>query len=136
MTPIEQGVYLARSFNSETNVPDGWALIPDDMELPQSFPRLGSLKAEMIDYVFEEEIEEEVEKTRIVTNLNDDGLPVETKEKYNVMEKKNKLVTHQKMTVVEMTEGEVPEDVGDNPTELEQMRADIEYIAVMVGVEL
>ena len=42
-------------------------------------------------------------------------------------------------TVTAMTEGTMPEpapEVEPEPTEMEQLRADVDYIAIMTGVEL
>lgn len=74
-------------------IPDGWAVIPVDMETPASFPFVGVV-AEDVNGV---------------------------------------------MTVTSMTEGEFPAPTPTQetePTELERLRADIDYIAVMTGVEL
>lgn len=70
-------------------IPDGWAVIPDDMSIPASFP--------FVNITVE---------GQIVTNIE---------------------------------AGIVPESAADpdpEPTELEQMRADIDYIAMQTGVEL
>lgn len=70
-------------------VPEGWAVIPDDMETP-NFP------------FGEVEVEEK------------DGV----------------------MTVTKWNAGEIPEVQQPMPTALEQLRADIDYIALMKGVDL
>ena len=41
-----------------------------------------------------------------------------------------------KTVVVEWTKGVVPEPEPDVPTELEKLRADVDFIAIMTGVEL
>jgi hypothetical protein len=69
-------------------VPDGWAIIPDDMVIPDTFP---------------------------FVNIGvEDGV------------------------VVSMTAGVMPEVEHSpaEPTELEQLRADVDYIAMETGVEL
>lgn len=71
------------------SVPEGWAVVPDDMETP-NFP-FGDV-----------EVEEK------------DGV----------------------MTVTKWTAGEMPEVVEPIPTPAEQLRADVDYIAVMTGVDL
>ena len=76
-----------------SSVPDGWAVIPDCIVIPATFPFVGVEAAEI------------------------EGV----------------------MTVTSMTEGVVPEPepVADpEPTELEQLRADVDYIAMETGVEL
>ena len=71
--------------------PNGWAVVPDDMETP-NFP-FGSVEAKKINGV---------------------------------------------MTVTKWTAGEIPETPEEEApvTEVEQLRADVDYIAIMTGVEL
>lgn len=83
-------------FGKLSNIPDGWAVIPDNMETP-NFP-FGEVKAEKINGV---------------------------------------------MTVTNWVAGTVPAPVvlpeEGNETgvgEVEQLRADVDYIAIMTGVEL
>lgn len=86
---LENGAHRNQTgiFNA---IPEGWAVIPDDMETP-NFP-FGEVKAR----------------------------------------KKNGV-----KTVTDWIAGEIPEEVDDiAPSEMEQMRADIDYIALMKGVEL
>lgn len=72
-------------------IPDGWAVIPDDMETP-NFP-FGEVTAEEIDGV---------------------------------------------MIVTKWVASDIPEieETTLAPSEIEQLRADIDYIAIMTGVEL
>ena len=70
-------------------IPEGWAVIPDDMETP-NLP-FGEAEVEEIDGV---------------------------------------------MTVTKWTAGEMPEPTKPMPTEAERLRADVDYIAIMTGVEL
>ena len=115
LTPREEGVYNAQGSNT---VPDGWAMIPPTMTLPTTFPRLGEPpKVEEIAYPYEVE-EEQVDE--------------ETGKKVMVKVQKERVI----LTVTKMTEGTLPEPVEPEPTEQEQMRADIEYLAIMTGVEL
>lgn len=74
-----------------TIIPDGWAVIPDNMETP-NFP-FGEVEAKEIDGV---------------------------------------------MTITKWTAGTMPEvEEPELPiSEVEQLRADIDYVAVMTGVEL
>ena len=70
-------------------VPEGWAMIPSDMTIPDTFP---FVDIEVVDGV-----------------------------------------------VVQMTAGAMPEPEPipeSKPTELEQLRADVDYIAMETGVEL
>ncbi len=73
------------------NIPDGWAVVPDDMETP-NFP-FGEVTAKEIDGV---------------------------------------------MTVTKWVAGTIPETTETTPTpsEVEQLRADVDYIAIMTGVTL
>ena len=87
---LENGGHRNQAGNFK-NIPEGWAIIPDDMETP-SFP-FGEVEAEDIDGV---------------------------------------------MTVTKWTAGTIPEaEEPEQPiSETEQLRADVDYIAVMTGVEL
>ena len=38
MEPLENGAHENRSTPWETTVPEGWACIPEEMEVPESFP--------------------------------------------------------------------------------------------------
>lgn len=132
LTPREEGVYSAQGSNT---VPEGWAMIPDDMALPSTFPRLGSLKAEPITYTYDVEVEKDVVKYRDIEIIGEDGEPVivqeEFTEKEMVMEQRERVI----MTVIEMTEGTLPEPVEPEPTEAEQMRADIDYLLIINGLQ-
>lgn len=91
--PYDNGAHANQS-TTPRNIPDGWAVVPDDMETP-NFP-FGEVEAEEIDGV---------------------------------------------MTVTKWTAGTIPETpevpVPDPPiNEIEQLRADVDYIAIMTGVEL
>lgn len=117
LTPLEVGVYNDHKAEHITAPPDGWAMIPDDMALPSTFPRLGSIEAEEITYTYDVEVEKTNE---------------ETGEVEIVTEQRERVI----MTVTAMTEGTLPEPVEPEPTEQEQIRADIEYLAIMTGIEL
>lgn len=117
LTALEEGVYNDHASDNITEPPEGWAMIPPNMEKPSTFPRLGSIKAEPITYTYDVEVEKVNEETGEI-----------------------KMVTEQRerviMTVTEMTEGTLPEPVEPEPTETEQLRADVDYLAIMTGVEL
>lgn len=85
--PLGNGAHRNQKGSIRT-VPDGWAIVPNDMAIPDTFP--------FVD-----------------------------------IEVENGIVTS-------MTAGIVPEreETEPEPTELEQLRADLDYIAVMTGVEL
>lgn len=89
---LENGSHRNQSIDSLKIIPEGWAIIPDDMETP-NFP-------------FGDVIVKEVEGGMVVTKW----IP-----------------------------GKFPEPEAEpeyEPTEVEQLRADIDYIAIMTGVEL
>lgn len=50
LTPLAPGVYNDHRADHITAPPDGWAYIPDDFPVPSTFPRLGSIEAEEIEY--------------------------------------------------------------------------------------
>lgn len=114
---LEEGVFNDHKTEYITEPPEGWAMIPDDMVLPSTFPRLGSIEAEEVTYTYEVEVEKINEETGEIE------LVAETKEKTM-------------LTVVSMTEGTLPEPVEEEPTKEEQLRADIDFIAAMTGIEL
>ena len=106
LTPLEVGVYNDHKSDNITAPPEGWAMIPDDMVLPSTFPRLGSLEAEEITYTYDVEVEkvnEETGETEIVT------------------EQRERVI----LTVTKMTEGTVPEPVEPEPTEVEVLQDEV-----------
>ena len=125
LTPLEEGVYNDHISNNITMPPEGWAMIPEDMEKPSTFPRLGSLEAEEITYPYEVEVEKDEIKTRDVEIIGEDGEPVIVQEEYTekvmVTEQREKVI----MTVTKMTEGTLPEiiEVEPEPTAEEMLNA-------------
>ena len=91
-------------------VPTGWAMILEGFAVPSSFP--------FVDIEAEE-----------VTHY---------RSKQAMGDSEDTLVPYTAMTVTVMMEKEVPEApvVETEPTEVEQLRADVDYIAIMTGVEL
>ena len=87
----KSGIHQYQTMSAVIPVPDGWALVPDDMEL-KNCP-WGELKAEKVDGV---------------------------------------------MTVTEWVAGEIPpkESKPKPVSALTQLRADIDFISIMTGVEL
>ncbi len=84
----ENGAHLNQSVTPQA-VPAGWAVVPDGMEIPETFPFVGVTS-----------------ENGVVTGLTAGTVP----------------------------EAELPPDTA--VTELERLRADVDYIAVMTGVEL
>ena len=97
LEPIEVGVYNDHKSDFITEPPEGWAMIPDDVELPSTFPRLGSIEAEEITHQYEVELQNGEKEQRERTIL----------------------------TVTKMTEGTVPEPVEPEPTEMEILQDEV-----------
>ena len=100
LTPLEVGVYNDHKADHITAPPEGWAMIPYDMVLPSTFPRLGSIEAKEITYTYDVEVEKRDE---------------ETGEMVTATEQREKVI----MTVTAMTEGTMPEPVDPELTEEE-----------------
>ena len=100
LTPLEEGVYNDHKADHITAPPEGWAMIPYDMVLPSTFPRLGSIEAKEITYTYDVETEKQDE---------------ETGEMVTVTEQREKVI----MTVTAMTDGTLPEPVDPELTEEE-----------------
>lgn len=100
LTPLEEGVYNDHKADHITETPEGWAMIPEDMVLPSTFPRLGSITAEEKTYTYDVEVEKQDK---------------ETGEMVTVAEQREKVI----MTVTAMTEGTLPEPVDPELTEEE-----------------
>ena len=141
LTPIEDGVYNDHSAEHITQPPEGWAYIPDDMPLPSTFPRLGSIEAEELTYTREVE----VTKTRLVPVLDNDGNPmldelgepITQPEPYTDKEPQE----YKMMTVTAMTEGTLPEIIEEEPEPTAQedtdaMMVDHEYRLTLLELGL
>lgn len=122
LTPVEPGVY---NDHYTERLDEGWAVILQegdpvplewagrdiDYTKPSTFPRLGSLEAEELTYIYEVE----VQKTRYVPVLDNDGnpmldeqgKPMTQPEPYTDKEPQE----YKMMTVTAMTEGTLPEVV-------------------------
>ena len=94
-----------------TAVPDGWAMIPDDFTVPDTFPFV-SVEAE------------EVSCTRKVE--------VEGKNGETVVE----YIPYTVMTVTAMTEGVVPEAAEPEPSWQDALEAQVTYTAMMTDTLL
>lgn len=106
LTPLEEGVYNDHYANNISEPPEGWAIIPDDMVKPSTFPRLDSIEAKPITYLYEVDVEVKNE---------------ETGEVEIVKEQRERVI----MTVTEMTEGTLPEPVEPEPTEMELLQDEV-----------
>ena len=102
-----------------STIPEGWAVIPDDMET-QSFP-FGEIETKDEDIIKNEPV---------VKRETVDGKPVTKRENVEKVVGTRKVVT-------KWTAGVVPETKEETPVSAdEQLRADIDYLAIMTGVEL
>ena len=119
ITPLENGAHRNQT-GVFFDIPEGWAVIPDDMETP-NFP-FGEIETK----------DEDVIEVETVINIETvDGEDVE------VVEEVEKVIGTRKV-VTKWTAGVIPE-VEDSETpisELDQIRADIDYLAIMTGVDL
>lgn len=100
LTPLEEGVYNDHKADHITEPPEGWAMIPEDMVLPSTFPRLSSLEAKEITYPYEVEVEKDGEM---------------------VTEQRERVI----MTVTAMSEGTLPDPVEPEPTEMEVLQEEV-----------
>jgi len=89
LKPLEPEVYNDLNSNTISSPPEGAAMIPDDLEKPSTFPRLGSITAEDVTYTYEVEVEK----------VNE-----ETGEPYTVMEQRERTI----LTVTDWTESTLP----------------------------
>ncbi len=111
---LDNGAHRNQTLNGTMPTPKGWAVIPDDMETPNfPFGDIETADEDIIDY--EIVIDEETKKR-----------------------KKVEKVVGTRKVVTKWTAGVIPEEEESEPTvsEMEQLRADVDYIAVMTGVEL
>ena len=140
-----------RNQNNAAVLPNGWAVIPDDMSL-ENFP-FGEVTAEEVTYYREVQTEREVTKTREVITTqevittNEDGEEVTTEEEVTTTEEyaDTETVTEQKpytvLTVTGWVAGTIPEveEVEAEPTEEDDtaaMLVDHEYRIVMLELGL
>lgn len=136
LTPIEPGVYNDHSAEHITAPPEGWAYIPEDFPLPSTFPRLGSIEAEELNYTREVEVEREVIKTRPVESLDEDGNTVTVTEEYTETETVMETHEYTMLTVTAMTEGTLPEPAAETPSQLDMIEAQVTYTALMTDTLL
>lgn len=126
LKPLEPGVYNDHKADHITTPPEGWAYIPEDIPLPSTFPRLGSLEAEELTYTREVEKTREVTKTREVEIPGQDGQAITVTEEYKETETYTEEVPYTMMTVTEMTEGTLPDPEPAPPPTTEERVAELE----------
>lgn len=121
-----------------TTVPDGWAMIPEEFPVPDTFPFV-DIDVEEVTYYNEVERTRTVTKTREVESFDEDGNTITVIEEYEEEETYTEQVPYTRMTVTNMIPGIVPEPEPEpepEPALDERNRADIDYLAVMMGVNL
>ena len=132
------GAHSALYFEQGGTVYNGWAMIPEGFPVPDTFPFVG-IQAEEVTHHREVECTRMVTKTRAVESFDEEGTPVTLTEEYQVEETCTEQEPYTVMTVTGMTPGIVPEPAPapePEPTMEERNRADIDYLAIMMGVEL
>jgi len=117
---LDNGGHRNQNCNFSIPIPEGWAVIPEDMETP-NFP-FGEIETKDEDII-------EVETVTTIEIVDD--VPVAKDEEVSKIVGTRKVVT-------KWTAGVVPEDAEpEQPaSDIEQLRADIEFVAIMTGVEL
>ena len=117
-------------------LPDGWAIIPEDLDVPKSFPFV-ELVAEDVEYTRDVQREQEVAKTREVVTYDEDGKEVVTMEEYTEMETVTVQEVYTRLTVTSMTAGVVPDVEAEEPvTQLDRIEAQVTYTAMMTDTLL
>jgi hypothetical protein len=112
---LENGAHRNQTGNFKT-IPDGYAVIPDDMTIPSTFPFVNIEVAEETRYKEVKPLKDVV-KTREVNALDENGEPivddnenpVKTIKKYTVKEMVTEQIPYTAMVVTSMTEGVMPE---------------------------
>ena len=150
------GSHNSQKANHITTVKDGWAMIPDDFSVPDTFPFV-DIETEEVTYYRDmtrtrkvtktREVDSfsPVTKTREVEDFDDDGNPIIKTEEYvdfepcTVMEEYEEeenyteQVPYTMMTVTKMTPGIVPElgETVPEPTQLDRIEAQVFYTAML-----
>ena len=107
IAPLENGAHANLDGKRITSVPYGWAMIPDDFPMPDSFP--------FVDIAAEEQ-----EHSREIETDDGNRKPVRVK----------------MMTVISMTPRPIPAEPEPKPTEDEKRDAQIFYTAMMTDTLL
>lgn len=132
---LPNGAHKNQTFHG--NLPDGWAVIPDDMAIPESFPFV-NIEAEEITHYKDIQVVRDVTKTRKVVTVNEDGEEVTTTEEYTEQEMVTEYEPYGVMTVTSMTAGVMPEVKPEEPkpTQLDIIEAQVTYTAMMTDTLL
>ena len=135
ITALPNGAHRNQTFHG--NLLDGWAVIPDDMAIPETFPFV-NIEAEEITHYKDVEVMRDVTKTREVVTVNEDGEEVTTTEEYTEQEMVTEQQPYGVMTVTSMTAGVMPEVKPEEPklTQLDIIEAQVVYTAMMTDTLL
>jgi hypothetical protein len=117
-------------------LPDGWAVVPEDMEL-ENFP-FGEVTAEEITHYRDVEVMRDVVKTREVESVNENGETVTTAEEYTEQEWVTEQEPYGVMTVTGWKPLPTPEVKPEEPmpTQLDIIEAQVTYTAMMTDTLL
>ncbi len=136
LSALSNGAHQNHGGDGVTTVPEGWAMIPEDFTIPDTFPFV-NIEAEELTYYNEVERTRTVTKTREVDSFDEEGRPVTVTEEYEE-ETCTEQVPYTMMTVVSMTPGIVPAPVETvpEPTQLDRVEAQVVYTAMMTDTLL
>lgn len=129
---LANGAHRNQTFSGV--LPDGWAIIPEELAPLENFP-FGEVTVEEVTHYRDKTVEQEVTKTREVATYDEEGNKVVTTEEYTEMEMVTVQEPYGVMTVTGWTPGEIPEpdpepEADDTPTEADDtaaMLVDHEY---------
>lgn len=134
------GAHRNQSWHEEI-IPEGWALIPESIAIPETFPFV-DIKVEDITYYRDVEQMREVVKTRDVPSFDGEGREITITEEYKEQEIVSVKVPYTRTEVVEMTAGVMPEPEPEpekQPTaqeDIDAMLVDHEYRLTLLELGL
>lgn len=103
---LDNGAHNNQTFNGI--LPNGWAIIPEELEPLANFP-FGEVTAEEVIHYREKQVEQEVIKPREVITYDEDGNETVTTEEYTELETVTVQEPYGVMTVVKWIPGVLPE---------------------------
>lgn len=134
--PGANGSHRNQTVNGDAPLLEGWAIIPEDMEIPATFPFV-DITVEDVTYYRDVAVSRDVTKTREVESVDEEGNPVVVTEEYTETEMVIEKEPYTALTVTSMQPGVMPEpSPKPAPSPAQQLRADVDFLAVMTGVSL
>lgn len=141
---LVNGAHRNQTFHG--SLPEGWAVIPGDMELPVTFPFV-ELEVKDVVHYRDAQVLREVTRTREVPTFDEEGNiildeagePVLVPEEYTAEEWVTEQEPYTVPTVVSMTEGIMPEPTPKpepGPSQLDRVEAQVTYTAMMTDTLL